>query len=427
MVAPTSFFADYGCHVRILEEIRALQSRGHTVRVATYHNGDDLDDVDIRRSVGLPWRTRLMVGSSRHKIYLDAVLFLEVFRQALMFKPDLIHAHLHEGALIGSVVGRILRKPVVFDYQGSLTEEMLDHHFIRPGGLRERFMRRLERVIDRLPAIIIPSGTAAQEYLLKNGAPEHRVRLLVDAVDVTRFDPARAVSHRAEIRARLGIPDDARVVIYLGLLAEYQGTSLLIDAARELLPRRPDLWFVIAGYPGIEHYAQKAANLEGSERVLFPGRIPYAEAPELLAIGDVAVAPKLSSTEGNGKLFNYMAMGLPVVAIDTPHNRSVLGELGHLVRPHDPKALAVAIERALNASDGERAALRQRVTEHFSWSQRVHVLEEVYDTVLGEPARTPAVVTQNGHRPHAAVPSRQQASQVERAEVLSGSSERRGS
>src|SRR5690606_26973725 len=114
---------------------------------------------------------------------------------------------------------------------------------------------------------------------------------------------------------------------------------------------------------------------------LFPGRIPYAEAPELLAIGDVAVAPKLSSTEGNGKLFNYMAMGLPVVAIDTPHNRSVLGELGHLVRPHDPKALAVAIERALNASDGERAALRQRVTEHFSWSQRVHVLEEVYDTV----------------------------------------------
>ena len=33
MVAPTSFFADYGCHVRILEEARVLQRRGHTVTI----------------------------------------------------------------------------------------------------------------------------------------------------------------------------------------------------------------------------------------------------------------------------------------------------------------------------------------------------------------------------------------------------------
>src|SRR4051812_7270617 len=71
MVAPTSFFADYGCHVRILEEVRALQARGHRVRVCTYHNGADVAGVNIRRSVDVPWLRRAEVGSSRHKAYLD--------------------------------------------------------------------------------------------------------------------------------------------------------------------------------------------------------------------------------------------------------------------------------------------------------------------------------------------------------------------
>ncbi len=395
MVAPTSFFADYGCHVRILEEIRALQRRGYTVRVATYHNGDNLPGVDIRRTVDLPWRTRLMVGSSRHKIYLDVALFFETLRQALTFRPHIIHAHLHEGALIGSVVGRVLRIPVIFDYQGSLTEEMLDHHFIRPGGLREKLVRRLERIIDRLASVIVPSGTAAETYLLRRDVPRRRVRLLADAVDVTRFDLSLYDGTRKALRATLGIPEHACVVMYLGLLAEYQGTSLLLEAARELLPRRKDMYFVVAGYPGVDHYAQKAASLPGSDRILFPGRVVYRDAPALLSVGDVGVAPKLSTTEGNGKLFNYMAMGMPVVAIDTEPNRHILGDLGHLVPPNDPVALAAAIERAVHDPEERRVALRQRVTEHFSWHERINVLEEIYDGLLGAERRVALPANEN--------------------------------
>src|SRR6476469_6325908 len=97
MIAPTSFFADYGCHVRILEETRALQARGHVVRVCAYHNGRDLPGIDIRRSVDVPWLKRAEVGSSRHKAYLDVALFVTALRQALAFHPDVIHGHIHEG------------------------------------------------------------------------------------------------------------------------------------------------------------------------------------------------------------------------------------------------------------------------------------------------------------------------------------------
>jgi glycosyltransferase involved in cell wall biosynthesis len=383
MIAPTSFFADYGCHVRILEEVRALQARGHRVRVCTYHNGGDTPGVDIRRSVDVPWLKRAEVGSSRHKAYLDVALFIETLRQTIAFRPDLIHAHLHEGALIGSVVGRITRTPLIFDYQGSLTEEMLDHGFIRRTGRRERFFRWLEKRIDRMPSRVIPSGVAAEQYLLSSGVDNSRVTLISDGVDTSRFDPAILDDERAAMRARLGIPADAPVVVYLGLLAEYQGTSLLIEAARRLLARRPDLYFVIAGYPGADHYAQIASDMPVPGHVLFPGRVPYAEAPALLAAGDVAVAPKLSTTEGNGKLLNYMAIGRPVVATDTPTNRAILGDTGRLFPPGDADALACEIEQSHDEGQAERVALRARVQTEFDWSQRVMDLERVYRDVLG--------------------------------------------
>ncbi len=381
MVAPTSFFADYGCHVRILEEVRALQARGHTVRVCTYHNGRDLPGIDIRRSVDVPWLKRTEVGSSRHKAYLDVALFAETLRQAIRFRPDVIHGHLHEGALIGSVIGRILRTPVVFDYQGSLTEEMLDHGFIRKRGLRERFFRRLEQRIDRLPAAVIPSGIAAQGYLCASGLSTERVVLIHDGVDTCRFDPATARVERRAVRQRLGIPPEAPVVVYLGLLAEYQGTSLLLDAARIIRARRDDVYVIIAGYPGADRYAALATAMGLNGHVLFPGRVAYEDAPALLAAGDVAVAPKLSTTESNGKLLNYMALGLPVVATDTPTNRAILGDLGHLVSTGDPHLLADTIESAFDDDAAERVALRRRIIEHYSWQARVLDLERVYDRV----------------------------------------------
>ncbi|MEO6060897.1 MAG: glycosyltransferase family 1 protein, partial [Thermoflexales bacterium] len=64
-VAPTSFFNDYGCHVRILEEARALQALGHDVTILTYFKGNDVPGIRIIRTMPTPWRSNYEVGSSR--------------------------------------------------------------------------------------------------------------------------------------------------------------------------------------------------------------------------------------------------------------------------------------------------------------------------------------------------------------------------
>jgi glycosyltransferase involved in cell wall biosynthesis len=112
--------------------------------------------------------------------------------------------------------------------------------------------------------------------------------------------------------------------------------------------------------------------------------------------GDAAAAPKQSATEANGKILNYMAMGLPTVCIDTPLNRALLGPLGRYVPPGDARALARELDRALEEPAAHRAALRERVATHFAWDQQVTAIEHIYDRLTArqpleklEPHSTP--------------------------------------
>jgi hypothetical protein len=68
MIAPTSFFTDYGCHMRILEEARVLQWLGHHVTIAIYTNGSPVPGSDIRSTLPVPWQRDYGAGSSRPKM-----------------------------------------------------------------------------------------------------------------------------------------------------------------------------------------------------------------------------------------------------------------------------------------------------------------------------------------------------------------------
>jgi len=383
MVAPTSFFSDYGCHVRILEEARVLRERGHCVSICTYRKGRDIDGFPIYRTLPLPWRQHYEVGSSRHKFAYDALLAPLVLVRALRQRPHVIHAHLHEGALIGGVVGRLLRVPLVFDLQGSMTNEMVDHHFLRPDGPWYRPARWLERRINGLPQTIITSSRHTAKLLQEEfGCDKARITAIPDCVNTSAFRPGVITpEERRTIRQQLGIPPEARVVVYLGLLAEYHGTNLLLHAATHVVESVPDAHFLVMGFPGVNEYRAYAHSIGLRGRVTFTGKIPYEEAPRYLALGDVAVAPKISDTEGAGKLLNYMAMALPTVAFPTAVNREYLGDLGIYAESVDERSLASALVRSLESLDsmqGAGLALRRRAKEHFSWDMAAAQIEAIY-------------------------------------------------
>ncbi len=393
MIAPTSFFADYGCHVRILEEALVLQKLGHEVTIATYRNGDDVPGLDIQRTLPIPWRKEYEVGSSRHKIVFDALLGLKTLELLARRRFDIIHAHLHEGALIGTVLGALLRVPVVFDFQGSLTGEMLDHQFLKQGSPLYPLLLRLERWLDHSAAIVLTSSVHARRLLLDEFrcAPE-RVRTLPDCVNADAFKPATSYepAQLAALKAQLGIPLDRKLIVYLGLLAEYQGIDLLLAAMSQIVHQRQDVHLLLMGFPNEGHYRQRALDLGIGDFVTLTGRVPYAQAPIHLALGDVAAAPKLSLTEGAGKLLNYMAVGLPTVAFGTPVAREYLGPNGVYAAMGDATDLAARLLSCLFPPQGAAAPellgqlLRQRAVHLFGWDAAAHYMLDAYRELVGE-------------------------------------------
>jgi glycosyltransferase involved in cell wall biosynthesis len=145
---------------------------------------------------------------------------------------------------------------------------------------------------------------------------------------------------------------------------------------------------LLMGFPGIDQYQQLSHQLGIENHVTMPGRIPYIDAPRHLALGDVAVAPKLSTTEGSGKLLNYMAVGLPTVAFATPVAQEYLGREGFFAVPRDVDDLADKLQIALSQiplkldSHGVQERLRQRAVRFFSWDQAGHRIVSIYQTLL---------------------------------------------
>jgi glycosyltransferase involved in cell wall biosynthesis len=387
MIVPSSFFSDYGAHVRVVEEVRALQKLGQRVTIVTYYLGRDLPDMEIIRTRPTPWRADYEIGSSRHKFAFDVFLGWTSLKVVLTRRFDIIHGHLHEGALIGYFLSRIQRVPLIADYQGSMTSEMVDHKFLDPNGPWYYWARRLEMRINTLPDLILTSTNQAAVVMVREfGCDPARVRPLPDSVNVRFFNPAvLSPAERAAKRAALGIPDSRPVIVYLGLLTDYQGIPQLLEAIRILKERGKTFHVLIGGFP-TSRYEQMAAELGVGDRVIFRGKVPLDEAPAHLALGDIAVAPKLSATEGCGKILDYMAMGLPTVAFDTPQSREYMGALGSYAgKAGDPLALADALVALLDDPQKRRESgrrLRERAEQHFSWDRTGRQLIAVYRTVL---------------------------------------------
>jgi glycosyltransferase involved in cell wall biosynthesis len=208
MIAPTPFFADRGCHVRILGEAKALIALGYKLVLCTYGLGRDVDGIPTVRTMLLPWYKKLSAGPSFHKFYIDLLLLWKVVRVCRRFRPDIIHAHLHEGIVIGKIASILFRVPMVADLQGSLTAELLDHKFIPHIRWFVHLMYWIERKINGMPShLIVSCSQTAQRCVEFFGVSAQRVSSVMDGVDLDVFSPC---GKDRGLQAALGIMPDER-------------------------------------------------------------------------------------------------------------------------------------------------------------------------------------------------------------------------
>lgn len=381
MLAPTPFFADRGAHMHIAEQAYGLQRLGLTVLIATYHLGRDLPGLTTVRTVATPLYTKLGPGPSWHKFYVDPLLLITAWRAVKKFEPDVIHAHLHEGAVLGMILSAWFKIPMIFDVQGSLTGELIAHKFPLVKSPLDKIWYVLERWIDNgADAVVVQSTEMRQEVAERFGVPEKKIVMAYDGVNTSVFKPGE---RDAELVKRFSIPENKKTIVYLGGLSPHKGVDILLEAFPKVLQQVPEAYLLLMGYPHEDEYRAKIQEMGLTKSAQVTGRVPYEEAPRYLTLGDIAVAPKRSQTEANGKIYNYMACGLPTVAFDTMVNRDILGELGVYVSGlNDAEALAERIIWLLK-NDIQRKQLAEQVrakaVKDYSWDNVAKRLLVAYE------------------------------------------------
>lgn len=387
VVAPTPFFSDRGTHIRILEEALALEKRGHEVTIATYHIGQDLPDslgshIDVRRIRRLLfWYKKLEAGPDWQKIILDLLLIKKVFFLARTKRPDIIHGHLHEGALIAWIVQKMLfwrGIKVVADFHGSLTKEMVSHQYLG-ASLLQKVFQWIEHRIDNM-------GDAAVTSSWNNAADIRKVRpggveVLLDGTRLSMFDglPTKEI-----LREKYGVPQNAVVVTYTGAFIQNKGVRYFLDAVSILCERYPNVHIILAGFP-VDKIGEYLERPLFKERATVISPLPYFHLGEVLKMSDIGVDPKDEATrEASGKTLQYMGAGLPVACFGTENNREYLGEGGSYASSISAAALAQAIaslveEQTLREQQGK--INRERAVE-FSWEKSAEKAEDMYRELL---------------------------------------------
>lgn len=388
VIAPTPFFSDRGTHIRILEEALALEKRGHDIVVATYHIGRDLpvelgSSMDVRRiRRWLFWYKKLEAGPDWQKIILDLLLIKKVFFLARTGRPDIIHAHLHEGVLIGWMVQKMLfwrGMKLVGDFHGSLTKEMVSHAYLKQSFMQKVF-RAVEVWIDNLGDRAVTSSWNNTEEIQSLRQKDTVVTLL----DGTRLGMFDNLPGKEELRRHYNIPLDKVVVTYTGALIPNKGIKLFLEALPLVAERRDNVHFVIAGFPvdQIEEYLKQPVF---QERATVISPLPYFDLAKILRMSDIGIDPKDDTVrQASGKTLQYMGAGIPTVVFDTENNREYLGESGTYAQAITPESYAEAIITLIDDQEVRlrKGALAKERAYDFSWEKTAEVAEGIYKEVL---------------------------------------------
>ncbi|MDH7480994.1 MAG: glycosyltransferase family 4 protein [Armatimonadota bacterium] len=201
------------------------------------------------------------------------------------------------------------------------------------------------------------------------------------------------VKSPGDARKNLGIPSDAKVVLYFGVITERKGVPYLIQAFPQVLKDIPNAYLIIAGLPHKINWNDYVSLIEStgiSNRTLaMPKHILMEEVKQLFLSADVVCLPYLGVYQ-SGVLQVAYTFRKPVVATTVGGLPDVIedGKSGFLVPPGDPKAIADALVRVLRDSElqAKMSAYIDYLNETtYSWTNIAAKTYETYLKVLGCP------------------------------------------
>ena len=351
---------------------------GHDVTIATPEMPGyrDAGERVLRlRSLPLPTRTgyRLTVPYLSHRARAFSIV------------------HAHSPFVTGWLALREARRarvPLVFTYHTQL-EEYAHYVPFEARATRALAARLTRGYANAADVVIVP--THAMERRLRELGVRARVAVVPSGIDVALF----AAGRRSDaLRARFGVAPNQKMVLTVGRLGREKNVERALEAFARLAD--PEARFAIVG-DGPHRLALEAfaRRLGVERRTFFARELPRAALPDAYASADAFVFASRSETQGL-VLAEALAAGTPVVAVDTPQTREVLGAAGRIVAD-DAAALAAGLRAALAGFGPSRETLAS-AARRFDRALAGEAVLDIYAALLPR-AAPPREAVRAGTRP----------------------------
>jgi len=372
-----------GMRVHVNELVSALRARGHQVLLVG--PGEDAPQAAV---AGAESRLERLVERVRRslpgwayelaELAYNAPAYLRLARAARTFRPDVVYERYNLFLLAGLALRARGGPPVLLEVNAPLAAERAQLGQLTLRGIGRRCEAALWRGADAvLPVTAVLAGhvrqvrSAGQVHVIPNGA------------DLARRPTSQAV---AEARRRLGLPDEALVLGFVGFVRAWHGVGWAVDALPTL---PPDTHLVIVGDgEALPELQARAAALGLTDRVHITGSLPHGEVPAIMQTFDVALQTGAAAYASPLKLFEYMALGRAVIAPDQPNIREVLtdGADALLFAPGDAASFRAALTRLCGDAELRRrlgAAARRTVEERpLTWAHNAARIEALAESLL---------------------------------------------
>jgi glycosyltransferase involved in cell wall biosynthesis len=394
MIAPEPFFEPRGTPFSEYFRIRALSELGHEVDLATYPLGQDMAIPGLRifRSMRVPGISRVKVGPSIGKLFLDFFLLFTVLKLLFKNRYDAIHTH-EEAVFWGAILRKLWRVPHVYDMHSSLPQQFKNFDIVHASWIHKIFqafenlaLRSSDAIIAICPYLkehVVESGIKQKVFVIEN-TPESEM-ILPGGQDTSKQMPS--------------FPG-RKIVLYAGTFEHYQGLDLLLESISIVARQRSDVLFLLIG--GVakltEFYRDKAEKMGVSSSTLLMEKIPASEVRHFQEMSDVLVSPRKSGTNTPLKIYSYLRSGKPIVATNLiTHTQVLTPEISILTEPN-PESFAKGILQALE--DPEISNLTKRAMrvaeEKYSYKEYVSKVAQLYSYVemLKKPGALNAATSQ---------------------------------
>ncbi|HEY4742778.1 MAG TPA: glycosyltransferase [Candidatus Acidoferrales bacterium] len=370
-------------------KVRAIATRlalkGHSVTVLTADFGVNRYAAELENLTRCRWGWR-STNDGVETIYLRTIARY----RSLTLNPDVIRfaqerlqetdvAHIYGiYDLIGPAIGRYCSRssvPYVLEPIGMFRP------IIRSFRLKRLYHRNIGERLTRGAQFLIATSIQEKQEFLAEGIEESRVVVRRNGIDVPAALPVAGT-----FRARWAIPQDKKLILYLGRLISKKSPEILIAAFaawRNNAGRGTPAILVLAGpeeeFSYLRQLKQLSAKLGAERAIRFTGPLYGDEKWAAYRDADVFVLPSQHENFGNTAA-ESAACGTPVIVTEQCGVAPIIaGRAGEVIR-HDAVALEAALTSFLAKQD-LRDLYRDgcaQVTRELSWNEPVAEMEELY-------------------------------------------------